>query len=216
MLYVVFVAVMPTIDTTQQDSVLLSVRKGSHVAAYSHPDPRASQSLIAEVVSGMPLKKRMNFPTMGAERSGRNNIMRMTSFQSFAAMVPLDKPQKILEDFFLEIAKKAEPWDIWGSSTPRSSFTVNYGLFRLSFDAIGDTIPWSFVKEIADRLWEIACMGMTELFTLVYINDEGSIGVQITLSLIEESIDSTSGGSSSSYDREGSVPSGYTGNGVSP
>ena len=68
---------------------------------------------------------------------------------------------------------------------------------------MGDTIPWTFVKEMADRMWEIVGMGATNLFEVVYVNEAQKIAVQVTLSLIEDS-----GGSSNDPQwREGSVPS---------
>ena len=78
----------------------------------------------------------------------------------------------------------------------------------LEFKCIGDSIPWSFVKEMADRLWEIACLGATDLFEAVYQDGAGKIAVAVSLKLLEGDSSSASVDSefSASY-REGSVPS---------
>lgn len=71
----------------------------------------------------------------------------------------------------------------------------------MRFYSIGDTIPWSFVKQIADRLWECAALGMTDLFDVAYIDDVGEIAVSVSLRLADSS------SSSGTEFREGSVPS---------
>ena len=52
---------------------------------------------------------------------------------------------------------------------------------------------------------QLALRGVLELFEIVYVNDDSSIGVKVALSLIEDSVGSNSPGAQD-Y-REGSVPS---------
>ena len=55
---------------------------------------------------------------------------------------------------------------------------------------------------MADKLWECACLGLTDLFDAVFMDDDGQVGVSISLRLSDGS------SSSSGTDfREGSVPS---------
>jgi len=134
--------------------------------------------------------------------------LKRVHFQTLTAMVPVTAPAKFLEDFFRSIAIKADPaTGEWGSQLPqRDAFDIVEGVFRLRFSSVGDTIPWSFVKSFADRLWECAVMGVADLFETVYFDDMAKIGVQITLTLFDES--SVASGSVSGSDpgnyREGS------------
>ena len=68
---------------------------------------------------------------------------------------------------------------------------------------MGDSIPWEFVKKIADKLWECACMGKSDLFDVIYVDDAGQILVSISLRLADGGSSSDSG----TEFREGSVPS---------
>ena len=61
----------------------------------------------------------------------------------------------------------------------------------MSFNCVGDTIPWTFVNEMAIKLWNAAAMGLTSCFEVVYGNDAGDLGVRITMGLIEDSTGST-------------------------
>lgn len=74
----------------------------------------------------------------------------------------------------------------------------------MSFSSIGDAIPWPFVKGIAERLWECACLGMADLFDVIYIDEAGQVIVNISLRLADSS--GSSSGSGTEF-REGSVPS---------
>lgn len=109
---------------------------------------------------------------------------------------------QMLENFYFDIAYKAQ--DEWSQLPQMQSFNVDdpSGRVRLSFSCIGDTIPWSFVKAMAERLWQSATLGMAELFEVMYASDDSTIGVRITLDLIE-GLSSGAG----SRTREGSVPS---------
>lgn len=132
-------------------------------------------------------------------------VLKRLYFQTLTAMVPVTAPAKFLENFFSSIAIKADPErGEWGSLLPRrEAFTVVEGSLRLSFSAVGDTIPWDFVKDFADKLWECAVVGVTQLFQTVYMDDTGTVGVQISLTLIDESSVGSGSGSATGY-REGS------------
>lgn len=74
----------------------------------------------------------------------------------------------------------------------------------LTFNAVGDTIPWDLVKEIADRLWDLSRRGLTRLFDIYYANEDENIALQVSLRIIAECLSSSD--SDFCY-REGSVES---------
>ena len=125
-------------------------------------------------------------------------------FGKVVYMTPITQAAKLLEGFFSSIAINADPnGGKWSTLPQESVFAIQEGRFGLAFDFIGDTIPWSFVKEFADRMGEAALLGFPHLFETVFRNAAGTIAVKITLSLIEDSA-----GSNSPHDwREGNVPS---------
>lgn len=108
-----------------------------------------------------------------------------------------------LETFYMDIAYKAQ--DEWSTMTAMNHLYVDdpEGKVRLEFYCVGDVIPWAFVKEMAERLYTTAAMGMANLFEVMYGDDAATIGVRITLNVIQNSSDDSSG---AGY-REGSVPS---------
>lgn len=122
-------------------------------------------------------------------------------------MVPVTAPAKFLENFFASIATNADPsTGEWGSQLPqRDSLDIVEGDFRLRFSSIGDTIPWDFVRHFAYRMWECAVLGVADLFDTVYLNEAAKIGVQVSLTLVDQaSIVSGSGSGTGSGYREGS------------
>ena len=131
--------------------------------------------------------------------------LQMASFIKMTSIIPINAMARFLEEFFITIANKADPnGGEWSHLPQRDHFAILEGDFQLSFTCVGDTIPWSFVKEIGLRLWQCAAQGLADLFEVVYTDPAGNIGVKITLSIINApSGDSNSGGD---Y-REGSVPS---------
>ena len=73
---------------------------------------------------------------------------------------------------------------------------------------MGDVIPWNFVTDLANLLWECACMGLTDLFEAIYTDEGQSVAVSVALRLVEGDGSSGSGSSGFTADyREGSVPS---------
>ena len=124
----------------------------------------------------------------------------MLTLTKIGLIAPIASAARALEDFYSSIALQAAgPWQ----AEPRSeNFSIQEGSFQLSFRSTGDTIPWDFVKEMAERLWECACLGLTHLFDAMYIDEVGQVVVSISLRLADES-SSSSGG----YYREGSIES---------
>ena len=126
--------------------------------------------------------------------------MNMIQFQSIRPIVPIQKASKFLEEFYAQVAISAA--GVWSQLPRRYSFAVREGNFELSFRSVGDAIPWDVIRDLAERLWECACMGATDLFEAIYSDFSGRIGLHISLSLIDSTL------SSSGDDfREGSVPS---------
>lgn len=164
-----------------------------------HEDVRRPTT-FPKIISYSNVHKRMMpgfTPTMTVKR---------LYFHTLTAMVPITAPAKFLEDFFSSIALKADPIKgEWGSQLPpRDSLNITQGNFRLMFASFGDTIPWSFVKHFVDKLWECAVMGVADLFETFYTNDAGNVGVQISLTVLDQSSVASGSGSGSGQDyREG-------------
>ena len=130
--------------------------------------------------------------------------MKMVHYATLTSMLPINVACGFLMQFFNTIKEKTNPsGGAWISLPERSSFDVTVGSFQLKFSCIGDTIPWSFVWEMADRCLEATTRGFAELFDAVFMSNSGNIAVQVTLQMLE----SSSGSGSGSGDREGSVPS---------
>ena len=129
--------------------------------------------------------------------------MQMIHYQAICAIAPVQQAAKWLEDFYSSVAHLAATE--WALTPETDNFAIALGHFRLSFNCVGDTIPWHFVKQMADMLLSTAVAGFAELFEVIYTSPNGQIGVRVVLDLIDDS-----GGSSSSdndFWREGSVPS---------
>lgn len=126
--------------------------------------------------------------------------MHKVGFTRFSLIVPIKLAAKALEEFYVEIAVKATT--VWATLPQRPELNLQQGNFRLNFQCIGDTIPWNFVKEMADLLWECACREFTDLFEVIYMNRMQTIAVKVWLEIVERS-----SGDSNSGVREGSVPS---------
>ena len=180
----------------EKDNILIAQDHHSSTSPNTPPSTFVAQQYKVPTTSHA-LHRRMlpNGPTSG--RSGA--ITRI--FGHIVCLAPITQAAKFLEGFFSDIAINAG--GEWSTLPERSVFAIEEGSFRLSFNCIGDTIPWSFVKEIGNRLWEVAAMGGIHLFEGVFADEAATIAVQVTLSIIEDSA-----GSNSGQDwREGSVPS---------
>ena len=154
---------------------------------------------LANALSGaahIPSKRMMPGFTPTVKRIS----LQMFHFESIRPIVPISKASKFLEEFYGHVALMAG--GVWTQVPQKASFTIREGNFELSFRCVGDSIPWDVVKDIAERLWECAVMGMTDLFEAMYTDSTGRIGLKVSMLLIDSSL------SSSGDDfREGSVPS---------
>lgn len=127
---------------------------------------------------------------------------KLLTFSSTLLIEPIASAAKALEEFYSYIAFNAG--STWQTLPRRYQFNIEWGTFQLVFSSMGDTIPWDFVQEMAERLLTCARMGMSALFDAVYGDQAGQIGVAISLRLMGGVI---SGDSSGTDYREGSVPS---------
>lgn len=99
-----------------------------------------------------------------------------------------------------DIAIKAST--VWSSLPREHELSWQQGNLRMNFLSAGDTIPWEFVKELAERFWEAACMQLTDLVEVIYMDEAQRIAVKIWVDLVERSSEASNEGV-----REGSVPS---------
>ena len=127
--------------------------------------------------------------------------MNMMTFTRVGFITPIVSAARALEDFYSSIAIRAA--GAWAEEPVSENFSIQEGNFRLTFSSIGDPIPWNFVKDMAEKLWECACLGMADLFDVMYMDDAGQVAVSISLRLA----DGASSSSSGTDFREGSVPS---------
>ena len=134
----------------------------------------------------------------GFPRPGTNQML-MARFHVFAELAPIAAAARALEDFYAEVAVKAST--VWATQPQLSQFSCELGNIRINFKCTGDTIPWSFVKELADRLWTCACLQLTGLFEVFYKSVDNRIAVKVWLEIITQS------GSDSNDYREDSPPS---------
>ena len=161
------------------------------------PGPERNTVSLSQTAKSRASKKRM-LP----DSSSQIRKMKLLTFKTITMITPITGAAKFLEDFFSAVALEAG--GAWQSRPRKESLTIAQGPFSLSFTSMGDSIPWDFVKEIAERLWETACMGAAELFDMVYSDEGGRIAVAISLRLADDMSSSSSG---TDYNREGSVPS---------
>ena len=130
----------------------------------------------------------------------RQSQLNMFYFRTIRPIVPVYKAAKFLEEFYAQIALSAD--GAWSQLPRKHTFFIREGNFELTFDSVGDSIPWDVVKDLAERLWESAVMGLTDLFEAAFSDSTGQIGLRISMTLIDSSL------SSEGDDfREGSVPS---------
>lgn len=121
----------------------------------------------------------------------RMTKVHMVKFTKFDLITPVAVAARALEDFYAGIAKNAG--SVWAPYPWMNQFAVEEGNFRLNFKCVGDTIPWTFVKGVAERLWEAACLGATDIFEAIYMDDTQRIGVRIWLELLDDSSQGSNG-----------------------
>ena len=128
--------------------------------------------------------------------------MKMLSFTKVGLLTPVAVAAKHLEDFYTSIYYKTA--GEWQARPESDSLVIQEGSLQLSFYSLGDTIPWSFVTTMVNRLHETAVRGATDLFDVMYADESGNIMVSVSLKIVDHL--SSSSGSDQDY-REGSVPS---------
>lgn len=120
------------------------------------------------------------------------------------------------EQFYSEIAEAAR--NEWASHPELACFKYSGRGFVIGMQSWGDTIPWNFVYQIANRLWMSAAAGLPYLFDLAYRSPDGRIVVTISLRLAFEALAESVGSSSSStttrwsYDENGLPGDNLSGN----
>lgn len=129
--------------------------------------------------------------------------MKLVTYQAVASIAPIAEAARYLEGFYNSIAASAA--GIWQTQPRREMLTIEQGPLEFMISSMGDTIPWEFVQEMANRLQLAASMGMATLFEAIYMDEGAKIGVAVSLRLINP--DGSRSSSVTQYDREGSVPS---------
>lgn len=182
--------------TSQSGTQTPSLTPNSSATSTLHPmDTQPEQALAPYEASARSIHKRMvpNFP-------GNTGLMYRVKFTSLGLITPVAIAAGALEEFYADIAVKAST--VWSTLPQRQAFNVQLGNFRLNLYCSGDTIPWIFVKQLADLLWECACHQYTNLFEIIYMDSMQSIAVKVWLELVDRSLVD-----SNDSVREGSVPS---------
>ena len=171
--------------------------------ASSHSVTSSAEKHPPVAPSAFPRKRMMPDKSPGQSSTYRT-MMHQIQFTTITTMFPVRTAAQFLAQFFAGIAIRSREGGVWSGLPQKTELGIEEGNFRLSFRCVGDTIPWNFIKDMADLLWETAVLGVTDLFEAVYTNPQGTIGVSVMLSIIENS---SGGGSNSPNGREGSVPS---------
>ena len=131
-------------------------------------------------------------------------MMRAINVQAFAQVLPITVAAQFLQNFYSTIAIKAS--GEWLSQPESDRLVFTSGPFQLTFSSVGASIPWTFVKRMADMLREFACLGWTNLFDAYFVDAiTETIGIALSLRFANEDGSWSSVGSTNT--REGSVPS---------
>ena len=126
--------------------------------------------------------------------------MNFSGLRKFQAIVPIEQAAVVLHEFYSRVASSAA--GAWAELPERQYFTITEGQFELKFIAIGQSVAWDAVQEMAENLKNLAITGFTNLFEATFFDETGKIGLKVALTLIDSS------SSSEGQDfREGSVPS---------
>ena len=178
------------------DNGLAYGRSGHGIMTPKH-QPRSLENLLWPTANA-PSKRMMPGITPIVNRLP----MTMIQFTSVRPLIPVSQASEFFMEFYYRIAYMAAT--AWAQMPRRSYFTVQEGNFILTFNAVGDTIPWDLVQELAERLWDCSRRGLTDLFDVCYANEGTNIAMQVSLRIIDECLSSSS--SDFCY-REGSVES---------
>ena len=176
------------------DNGLLYGRSG-HAITISNHQPRNIEDLVWPTANA-PSKRMMP----GFRPIAKRLPMTMIQFRSVRPLIPVSQAAEFLMEFYANIAHMAAT--TWAQMPRRSYFTVQEGNFILTFNAVGDTIPWDTVQDLAVRLWDCSRRGLTDLFDVYYAHEGTNIALQVSLRIIDECLSSSD--SDFCY-REGSV-----------
>ncbi|KAL8682103.1 MAG: hypothetical protein Q9186_001808 [Xanthomendoza sp. 1 TL-2023] len=135
--------------------------------------------------------------------------MQKVLFTVLGSLTPVPAAVRRMENLYIDVVQAAlGEW----SRTPRMpGFYYSDDVFALAMQCQGGVIPWEFVAEIADMLWESTVRGSTLLFSMLYSSPDRDVMVQISLTLMQAAVGSGGPGTGTSSGdtnwREGSVPS---------
>ena len=144
------------------------------------PPGKASARLQLPICKPLPpyLRKRM----MRGLRLPPKITVHLAHYQTIAFITPVTIAAQKLERFYSEVVTLAST--VWSSEPELREFCWRQGGFRLNFRSVGDTIPWSFVSRIAERLLQAAGLQLTEVFEMIYVDDLQSIRVKVWLEIV--------------------------------
>ncbi|KAL8820182.1 MAG: hypothetical protein Q9223_001541 [Gallowayella weberi] len=146
---------------------------------------------------------RFNKPILG---------MQKVMYTAFASITPLPQVIRRLEELYINIIEAC--MDEWAKTPRMPGFYFSDDVFAFAMSCQGGVIPWEFVQEVADMLWESTARGSTALFAMVYSSPNRDVLIKISLTLMQHQLEAASGqpgtgtgGSTDTNWREGSVPS---------
>ena len=180
--------------TRHVDNGLLYGRSGHHITTSDHQ--LGSLKNLVWPTAKAPSKRMMP----GFRPIANRLPMTMIQFRSVRALIPIQTASEFLMEFYAYVAHMAAT--AWAQTPRRPYFYIQEGNFILSFNAVGDTVPWDTVQELAERLWDCAARGLTDLFDAYYAHENTNIALQVSLRIIDECLSSSD--SDFCY-REGSV-----------
>ena len=137
----------------------------------------------------------------GFTPAAKNLRLNLIHFEKLRPVLPAEKASQFLTKFFADVVFSAS--GAWARLPRQTDFTVRYGNLLLTFTSVGDTIPWEVVKDMGERLWQCARMGLADLFEAYFTDQTAQIGFKMTLCVIDQSLSSDS----DEFYREGSVES---------
>ncbi|KAL8799819.1 MAG: hypothetical protein Q9182_005614 [Xanthomendoza sp. 2 TL-2023] len=131
--------------------------------------------------------------------------MQKVLFKALASITPMPEVVHRLEELYINIIEACQ--DEWAKTPRMPGFYFSDDVFAFAMSCRGGVIPWEFVAEIADMLWESTARGSTVLFAMIYSSPNREVLINISLTLMQDETGSGTGGSTDTNWREGSVPS---------
>ena len=158
-----------------------------------------SRNLTAPLPDSIQTSKRM-MPGLTPVAQRARGQLNFSSLKKLRPMLPIAQASLFLHDFYASVALKAG--GVWAQLPQEQYWSITEGQFELKFIAIGDTVAWDAVEEMAETLKNLAIRGFTNLFEATFMDASGRRGLKVALTLID--LSSSSEGTDF---REGSVPS---------